>query len=178
MFPFTGVAAGGGGGGTPRNKGGLNTNPTTAARTAWQYLTSIWDDCLGYFAQDARFDSAAMKSLLVGSRGAISWWDLRVPSAANRTVGSLLHNGDSRTLAQANAGHEATTLAYTPNVLLSSDRFTNNTQTQQVASTVHEALHVLLHFDDAQLQGWLMNFGFTPGANSGAITDWVAEGCK
>ena len=38
----------GSGVGTPQNKGGWNTDPNVAAETAWQYLTSIWEDCLNY----------------------------------------------------------------------------------------------------------------------------------
>jgi len=42
---------------------------------------------------------------------------------------------------------------------------------------IHEALHVLMGpsigYSDAALAGWLKNFGFQPGANSGQITNWI-----
>ena len=40
---------------------------------------------------------------------------------------------------------------------------------------IHEALHVLLDYNDTQLAGWLENFGFTPSGtfNSGEITNWI-----
>ena len=56
-----------------------------------------------------------------------------------------------------------------------SNYFTDNTQTEQIAIAVHEALHVALGFNDAQLAGWLINFGFRPSAtfSSHEITDWI-----
>lgn len=68
----------------------------------------------------------------------------------------------------------------TRHVFLNSDWYTNNTPAQQIASTIHEALHVQMNMDDAELQGWLSNFGFkdTDRFSTGDITDWIAGGCK
>ena len=45
----------GSGGNVPSNKGGLNTNPSTAASTAWLYLNSVWADCLTDFKSDPNY---------------------------------------------------------------------------------------------------------------------------
>lgn len=60
-------------------------------------------------------------------------------------------------------------------VVLGANYFTDNTQTEQVAIAVHEALHMALGFDDGQLAGWLTNFAFKPSSNfsSHEITDWI-----
>ncbi len=68
---------------------------------------------------------------------------------------------------------DAQTIPGTNTVVLGPDYFTNETQTQQIAVMIHEALHVALGFDDSQLAGWLENFGFTPSSNSGQITNWI-----
>jgi hypothetical protein len=66
----------------------------------------------------------------------------------------------------------------TSSVALARDFFTDYTQTEQVATTVHEALHIQLRMGDRDLQGLLMNWGFVAN-NSGshAITDWIASDC-
>jgi hypothetical protein len=67
---------------------------------------------------------------------------------------------------------------YSPNVALSQNYFQNNTQTQQIATMIHEALHIQMKFDDGTLKGWLGNFGFKSATyGTGDITDWIASGC-
>jgi RHS repeat-associated protein len=177
------------GGGTPANKGGWNTNPAGAAKTGWQYLSSIWKDCLDYFSKDARFSTSNFQNLLSNGTnnsgsgsGGIGWWDTRGASIANRTVGSIANNGNPSTLTQylgsQGFGVTAAVLIPSKNVALSQDFFTNLTQTQQIAATIHEALHLQFGLGDVDLQGLLMNWGFRPNSSgSGAITDWIATDC-
>jgi hypothetical protein len=173
----------------PSSKGGWNTDPAGAAKTAWQYLTSIWAHCLNDFSRDRRFNVGNFHNLLMngvdnnsGRNGGISWWDTRVSAIAARTVDSIAHNGDPQTLSSFLAGQgpgtTAATILPTANVALSRDFFTNLTQTQQIATAIHEALRVQFDFNDIQLEGLLMNWGFTPNnSGSGAITDWIATNC-
>jgi RHS repeat-associated protein len=177
------------GGGTPANKGGWSTNPAGAAKTGWQYLTSIWKDCLDYFSKDARFSTSNFQKLLSNGTnnsgsgsGGIGWWDTRSASIGNRTVGSIANNGNPSTLTQylgsQGSGVTAAVLVPSKNVALSQDFFTNLTQTQQIAATIHEALHLQFGLGDTDLQGLLMNWGFQPNSSgSGAITDWIATDC-
>jgi RHS repeat-associated protein len=155
------------------NKGGLNTNPSSTGATAWQYLASVWGDCLNDFKKDTRFNASAFESLLSGND--IQWLDSRDPSAG-RTVDSYAHNGDKRTLADVVAGGDsAVTIPGTTIVILGANYFTDNTQTEQIGIAVHEALHIALGFNDNDLAGWLTNFGFRPSApfDSHQITDWI-----
>jgi len=168
--------------GVPREtKGGWNTDPVGAAKTGWQYLESIWKNCLDGFRSDKDFNVERFSTLLTQE---IRWWDLRDLNVAAMTVGDLLGSADSRTLREYTGSLEASVVrnerVYSVNVTLNIDWFSNNTQTQQVASTIHEALHVYLRRDDDQLTEWLSKRGYSPQANStsGAITDWIGGGCK
>jgi hypothetical protein len=168
----------------PPNKGGWNTDPIVAARTGWQYLTSIWNNCLNFFSQDARFSAERFQELLTNTpiNGGITWWDTRDPAVGAKTVDSIAKDGDPRTLAKFLADHgpgtTAATILPTANAAVARDYFTNLTQTQQVAAAIHEALHVQFNFNDIQLQGLLMNWGFVPNdSGSGAVTDWIASNC-
>lgn len=107
------------------------------------------------------------------------WWDTR-GSDGNRTVNSIVHNGDNCTLRQVVGSAEATVLGnFSPNVALGNDYFQNNTQTQQIATAVHEALHIQMKMGDGELKGWLSNFGFKAEQyGTGDITDWISGGCK
>jgi len=65
-----------------------------------------------------------------------------------------------------------------PHVMLGEGYFRNNTQTQQIATMIHEALHVMTQLGDTALAGLLMNWGYEPGyEGSGGMTDWIAKGC-
>ena len=114
--------------------------------------------------------------------GGISWWDTRPSAIASLTVGRIVNNGDQRSLAQylTSQGSNTSTavLARSPNVALGQNFFTDLTQTQQIAATIHEARHVQFQMGDTSLQGLLMNWGFKPNnSGSGAIADWIAQGC-
>jgi RHS repeat-associated protein len=160
----------------PPNKGGWETDPASAAKVGWQYLTSIWGDCLDLFSKDQRFDRGRFEKLLSGGA---NWWDTRKSDVGRRTVDSVASNGDPTTLSKYVAGNVARVINGTNHVVLSIDWFTDLTQTQQVANTIHEALHIELNFDDAELQGWLMNFGFkdVDPYGTGDGTDWIASNC-
>jgi RHS repeat-associated protein len=177
--PIGGFPGRSGSAGDAGSKGGLRTDPTGTGRTAWQYLHSVWGNCLDDFKQDARFDAGAFDKLLTGTddKNGIQWLDSRDPGLGSRTVDSFAHNGDTRRLSDVVAGGDsAVTIPGTQIVILGSNYFTDNTQTEQIAIAVHEALHMALGFDDGQLAGWLGNFGFkTSGPNwsSHEITDWI-----
>jgi RHS repeat-associated protein len=177
--PINGFPGRSGNGSDAGSKGGLHTDPTTTGRTAWQYLTSTWGNCLNDFKQDGRFDASSFQKLLQGTDegNGIQWLDSRSPDLANRTVNEFAHNGDTRKLSQVVAGGDsAVTIPGTHIVVLGANYFTDNTQTEQIAIAVHEALHMALGFDDGQLAGWLGNFGFkVSGKNwsSHEITDWI-----
>jgi hypothetical protein len=160
----------------PPHKGGWNTNPRGAGRTAWQYLTSIWKDCLEHFNKDNRFDSSHFSYLL---NNGIIWYDTR-GSDGKRTVGSVVGNGDPTTLKESVGSSNAVVLGdFTRNVALGSNYFQDNTQTQQIATAIHEALHIQMRMDDSTLKGWLSNFGFEPSSiGTAEISDWIAKGCK
>lgn len=80
------LSEGPGGDGPIETKGGGGTNPSSTGPTAWQYLTSIWSNCLNDFKQDAdsrvsrsRFSSDSDHrshrksiSILLGSRSPFS----------------------------------------------------------------------------------------------------------
>jgi RHS repeat-associated protein len=157
-----------------QNKGGWYTNPAGTGKTAWQYLSSIWSNCLNDFNQDTRFDASTFQSLL---NSGITWLDSRAPSVGDATVDSYAHNGDTTTLSQlVAAGDSAVTIPGTQIVVLGANYFTDNTQTEQIGIAVHEALHIALGFNDAELAGWLENFGFKPSGpdwNSHEMTDWI-----
>jgi hypothetical protein len=92
-----------------------------------------------------------------------------------------VRNGDRKNLRQAVGYSDARVLGnHAPHVVLGQNWFRNNTQTQQVASTIHEALHIQMRMGDVDLKGWLAtNFGFKGASfGTGDITDWIAEGCK
>ncbi len=154
-------------------RGGLNTDPKGTGRTAWQYLASIWGDCLSLFGQDARFDGASFRNLLTDG---IRWLDVRQPQIASRTWDSYAHDGNQITLGEAfTGGASAITIMGTQYVAVGPNYFTDNTQTQQIAIAVHEALHITMNMDDTELGGWLMNFGFKPSSSfsSHEITNWI-----
>jgi len=161
----------------PPNKGGWTTNPAGVGKTAWQYLTSIWEQCLNDFKRDktGRFSSDALSELLTDT---IQWWDTRGYDG-NRTVNEVVNNGDTRTLRGVVGSSSAVVLGdFSPNVALGINYFQDNTQTTQIAVAVHEALHIQLRMGDAELKGWLSNFGFKASDyGTGDITDWIATGC-
>jgi RHS repeat-associated protein len=166
--------------GAPDRQGGRNTSPLVAAATGWQYLTSIWSDCLGLFSQDARFSTSKLKGLLTNtsSQGGITWWDTRYSTVANQTVGSVTNTGNRTMLKDFVGDASAKVIPGTSNVVLGLTWHTEETQTQQVATSIHEALHVLFNQSDSWLKGWLMNFGFKPaGVGTGDISDWIATDC-
>jgi hypothetical protein len=171
---------GGGGGGNPSNKGGWKTDPKVAARTGWQYLTSIWKDCLDFFNRDARFDADNFAGLLTDPESGITWYDTRDKATGDRTVDSILHNGDGRTLSDLVGSRYGVVLAkLARHVALGQNWFQDYTQTQQVAGTIHEALHIQMGMGDDELKGWLRNFGFKPASyGTSDITDWISGGCK
>jgi RHS repeat-associated protein len=132
---LAGVGGGGGAGAAvPSNKGGWDTDPRVAARTAWQYLTSIWKDCLNFFKQDSQFDSGGFSELL---RGGITWYDTRSFTTGSIPVGSILGNDDGRTLrAYVGSADAAVLPGHAKHVALGQNYFQNNTQTQQVATMI------------------------------------------
>ena len=157
----------------PPNKGGYYTSPGNAAKTAWQYLNSNWSNCLSDFSQDARFNAAAFQQLL---NGGITWVSDRNGVLNDVSINQVAHNGDLSPIGSLfTGGADAATIPGTHTVILGPDYFTNETQTQQIAVMIHEALHVALGFNDSQLAGWLQNFGFTPSSPfvSGQITNWI-----
>jgi len=157
----------------PTNNGGYYTNPGNAAKTAWQYLNSNWSNCLSDFSQDARFNAAAFQQLL---NGGITWVSDRNGVLNDVSINQVAHNGDLSPIGSLfTGGADAATIPGTHTVILGPDYFTNETQTQQIAVMIHEALHVALEFNDSQLTGWLQNFGFTPSSPfvSGQITNWI-----
>ena len=107
----------------------------------------------------------------------MTWLDVRNPSIGSATVDSYTQNGDPTKLSDLfGSGTDAVALRGTSYVAVGPDYFTNETQTQQIAIAIHEALHIHMRFNDPDLAGWLGNFGFNPptGYNvSGAITDWI-----
>jgi hypothetical protein len=76
-------------GAPPPNKGGYFTDPAGTGKTAWQYLTSVWSNCLGYFNQLDGFSGSGFGDLLSGG---MRWADAR-GSAGTRSVDSYSHNG-------------------------------------------------------------------------------------
>jgi len=155
------------------SKGGLNTSPSQAATIAWQYLNSNWRRCLDDFKLDTkRFDVRKFKRLLTQE---IQWHDGRDEFIRNSTIDSLVHNGDPSLVVSQLYGRDAVTFRGTLHVVVGPNFFTDNTQTEQIAITIHEALHVLTKMDDADLAGWLVNFGFKPSKlfRTAEITDWI-----
>ena len=165
------------GGGAPSNKGGLSTNPASTLKTARQYLDTIWSDCLADFSKDARCDGYTFGLILQN----INWL---APGSAS--IDSYAHNGDTRPISALVAGGEsAATIPGTNYVVVGPDYYTDNTQTEQIAIAVHDALHIMTYSwgapfqngGDAALAGWLANFGFDNShfdpANSHQITDWI-----
>jgi len=164
----------------PTNLGGWNTNPSGTGKTALQYLTSIWQDCLDDFEQDNRFDTAKFEGLLTGG---MKFLDTRNQGIANQSVGTYAKSGDTTHLSDFVGSASAQVILGTNWVVLGQDYFTDNTQTEQIGIAVHEALHLLTYSwgepfksggDDA-LAGWLENFGFQPSNDfsSHEITDWI-----
>lgn len=87
---------------------------------------------------------------------------------------SFAHNGNSALLSSFLGSASAQTILGTNYVVIGQNYFTDNTQTEQVAIAIHEALHMTLGFDDTRLKQWLMNFGFNPTERgSHDITDWI-----
>jgi RHS repeat-associated protein len=173
------IPKGGSGAGVPPNKGGYNTDPSETGKTAWQYLTSIWGTCLDFFKRDSRFDASQFESLL---NNGMMWLDARSPQIATRTVASYAGNSDMRKIGDLfKFGASAFTLPGTNYIAIGPNYFTDNTQTQQVASAIHEGLHIATgswlgwEDPDADLASWLMNFGFSPSPtfSSYEITAWI-----
>jgi len=162
------------------SRGGSSSRPASTGPTAWQYLNSIWSNCLSDFKKDSRFDASAFSGLL---NNGITWLDARDPSVAARTIDSYTHNGNTETLAEAFAGGaSAITLEGSNYVAVGVNYFTDETQTQQIAIAIHEALHIVTYGwggdfvtnPDGALMGWLENFGFKPTSGySGDMTDWI-----
>jgi hypothetical protein len=64
-----------------------------------------------------------------------------------------------------------------PHVMLGNG-FRDNTQTQQIATMSHEALHVITQFGDTDLRGFLMNLGYEPKYEGCCgMTDCIAKEC-
>jgi hypothetical protein len=152
-------------------KGGWRTQAAGAAATGWQYLTSIWQDCLDAFSTDESFSAGALKGLLTNdpSRGGITWLDTRYSTVGGQTVGAHDRSRDARTLKQFVGDAYARVITGTRRVVLGTDWYSDLTQTQQIANTIHEALHVQLGFGDDDLEDWLAKFGFTGPDRSRSI---------
>ena len=165
-----------------QTKGGWNTDPNGAAKTGWQYLTSIWGGCLSDFKQIADFSASQFQQLLTAGNmnGGIVFWDTRYAAIASRTVYSVIHSGSTTVTLQQYVGDaDADTLSGTNNVILGINFFTDLTQTQQIAAAIHEALHVELDIGDATLKQDLAAFGFVPQPQgTGDITDWISNDCS
>ena len=163
--------------GPVQNKGGLHTNLAKAAKTAWQYLNSVWQNCLNAFEQIKGFNATTFQNLLTNTpaNGGITWLDDTDPSVANSSIGSYGGTNTSTNPISSlfQTGADAVTLPGTTDVAIGPSYFTNETQTQQIAIAIHEALHVALGQDDNGLYSTLSQFGFTQGSNSGQITDWI-----
>jgi len=162
-----------GGGGSGGWKGGLNTDPAGTGKTAWQYLTSVWGNCLNDFNQLSGFNATAFGNLL---QTGIAWLDTRNPAIASTTVDSYSHNGDTTQLGQLfmnGQGNVAVRLLGTADVALGADYFTDETQTEQIAIAIHEALHIATGLGDSALMQALSAFGYKPTGNSQSITDWI-----
>ena len=178
------VQSRGGGDRTPYNKGGWYTDPVGAAKTGWQYLKSIWKDCLGQFSAGRGFSADELQTLLTAdsSAGGAAWWDTRKSDVGSRTVDSIAHNGDPTSLRAFVGSANAMVVRSTRNVVLGINWYTDLTQTDQIATTIHESLHILLDIGDADLRGWLLEanttFVATDKYGSGDITGWIAGGCK
>ena len=163
----------GGGSNDPPNKGGWWTDPKGVGNTGWQYLSSIWSDCLSAFKTGARFSATTFETLL---KSQIRWLDARESNIADTTVDSYSHSGDMHKLGDYLSGSaSAVALMGSSYVALGRMYFSNETQTQQIAGAIHEALHLHLGMDDGQLAGWLSKFGFRPSDTftSGEISDWI-----
>ena len=169
------------GSGGPPNKGGYYTNAASTGKTAWQYLTSSWSNCLNDFKQLQGFDASAFQTLLTSG---MTFLDTRDSAIGARVVDSYAHDGDMTTLASLFTnveGNVAVTLSGTHYVALGADYFTDETQTQQIGIAIHEALHMTFPtLSDAGLAATLMQFGFKPSVdpsssrfNSQEITDWI-----
>ena len=164
-----------------QTKGGWDTDPNRAAKTAWQYLTSIWSDCLQDFKTIKGFDTSQLQQLLTAgsAQGGMLFWDTRDPNLGSRTVDSVVHNGDRTTSLKTFVDpDDADVLNFTKNVVLGINFFSDLTQTQQIAAMIHEALHIDLKVGDGDLELDLAGSGFrsTSGA-SGDITDWISTDC-
>ena len=156
-----------------QDKGGWNTDPNTTGQTAWQYLNSIWSNCLSDFKQIPGFSASQFGETLLN----MSFVDARDKQTLATNVNFYTGSGDMRTLAQVLAnGDNAVTLPGSNVVALSGNYFSDLTQTEQVGAAIHEALHMTFPSQsEVQLAGVLMNFGFQPSSKftSGEITDWI-----
>ena len=124
-----------------QTKGGSQTIPNKAARTAWQYLNNNWSNCLSDFEQSANFNAAKFQQLL---NGGITWVGDQNGALNNFSINTVAHNGNQNTIGSLfSGGADAATIPGTNVVILGPDYYTNETQTQQVAVMIHEALHVL-----------------------------------
>jgi RHS repeat-associated protein len=165
--------------GPVQNKGGVHTSPAAAAKVAWQYLNSVWQDCLNDFEQIQGFNATTFQSLLSNTpaNGGITWLNDNDPSVANSTIASYGGTNTSTDPISSlfQGGADAYALPGTTDVVVGPDYFTNETQTQQIAIAIHEALHVALGQNDVQLYNTLSQFGFdyNPNVGSGQITDWI-----
>jgi RHS repeat-associated protein len=167
------AAGGSGGGGTPPNWGGWATNPAATGSTAWQYLTSIWSKCLNDFKQLPGFNATSFGELLTGG---MAWLDTRNGAYANMAINAYTNDGNTATLGSLFTswqGNVAVTLTGTHYVALGLDYFTDETQTEQIAVAIHEALHMATGLGDFDLKQALSAFGYTPTKDSQSITDWI-----
>jgi hypothetical protein len=172
----------GGGSAPASDKGGTKTIASGTGRTAWQYLKSVWGDCLTDFEKDSRFDLSEFQGLL---NGGMKFLDTRNSGIAAAPVGNYAGNGDGRSLSTFLNGADAAVILGTNWVVLGPDYYTNLTQTQQVALAIHEALHIEAYSwggafqsdPDGALKNWLTDVGgFTASpvqGMTGDITDWI-----
>ena len=162
----------------PKPPSGWNTHPAGTGRTAWQYLTSVWSNCLSDYEQLAGFDASAFQKLLSDD---MRFLDTRSSGIAARTVDSYTHDGDSTRLGDlfsTGEGNVAVALVGSHFVALGPDYFADQTQTEQIAIAIHEALHMTFQAPsgqdpDAYLGGLLSQFGFSATKDSQSITDWI-----
>ena len=109
--------------------------------------------------------------------------DTRSPDIVNQTENYYTGNGDQTKMGDLfiGTGNVAVTIPGSNFVALGPDYFADQTQTEQIAIAIHEALHIMFPtLGDTGLAITLEQFGFKPSVdptsqsfNSQEITDWI-----
>jgi hypothetical protein len=159
----------------------MATNPSTTGVTATQYLNSIWSNCATDFAA-VGINVSAFENLLTNG---MNWVNLTTPGVADLPLSTYLPGGIGTLGSYFPSGANAVTIPGTNTVLVGSDYYTTQTQTQQIAIAIHEALHIYLNSNpsllgqfpsDGAIMG-LLNQDFGAGLNingpTSQISNWI-----